>query len=85
MWPRNWENAARGPGEHGLRNLRAIEGYENFRLAETVAAILRATISAYPHTFRLQQQRTKNPGSLRKKLEGRGKLATISMRKSTNG
>jgi len=50
-------------------------------LAETVAAILRAAIAAYPHPFRLQQvqQRAKNPESLRKKLEDRGKLATASL------
>jgi ppGpp synthetase/RelA/SpoT-type nucleotidyltranferase len=50
-------------------------------LAETVAAILRAAIAAYPHPFRLQQvqQRAKDPESLRKKLEDRGKLATASL------
>jgi ppGpp synthetase/RelA/SpoT-type nucleotidyltranferase len=50
-------------------------------LAETVAAILRAAIGAYPETFRLQQvqQRTKNPESLRKKLEDRGLVATTSL------
>ena len=50
-------------------------------LAETVAAILRAAIGAYPETFRLQQvqQRPKNPESLRKKLEDRGILATTSL------
>jgi ppGpp synthetase/RelA/SpoT-type nucleotidyltranferase len=46
-----------------------------------VAAILRAAIGAYPETFRLQQvqQRPKDPESLRKKLEGRGMLATTSL------
>lgn len=50
-------------------------------LAETVAAIPRAAISAYPETFRLQQvpQRPKNPESLRKKLEDRGILAATSL------
>lgn len=50
-------------------------------LAENVAAILRAAIAAYPHPFRLQQvqQRAKNPESLCKKLEDRGKLATASL------
>lgn len=50
-------------------------------LAETVAAILRAAIGAYPETFRLQQvqQRAKSPASLRKKLEDRGILATTSL------
>jgi hypothetical protein len=50
-------------------------------LAETVAAILRAAIGAYPKTFRLQQvqQRPKNPESLRKKLEDGGILATTSL------
>src|SRR5216684_4432908 len=50
-------------------------------LAETVAAILRAAIGAYPETFRLQQvqHRPKNPESLRKKLEDRGILATASL------
>ena len=50
-------------------------------LAETVAAILRAAIGAYPATFRLQQvqQRPKNSESLRKKLENRGNLATTSL------
>src|SRR5262249_24194202 len=50
-------------------------------LAETVAAILRAAIAAYPGTFRLQQvqQRPKNPESLRKKLKDRGILATRSL------
>ena len=50
-------------------------------LAQTVTAILRAAIAAYPHPFRLQQvqQRAKNPESLRKKLEDRGKLATASL------
>ena len=50
-------------------------------LAETVAAILRAAIAAYPGTFRLQQvqQRSKNPISLRKKLEHRGILATTAL------
>jgi hypothetical protein len=43
-------------------------------LAETVMAVLRAAIAAYPGTFRLQQvqHRAKNPESLRKKLEDRG-------------
>jgi ppGpp synthetase/RelA/SpoT-type nucleotidyltranferase len=52
-------------------------------LAETVAAILRAAIVAYPGTFRLQQvqQRAKNPESLRKKLEDRGILGTTSLGK----
>jgi ppGpp synthetase/RelA/SpoT-type nucleotidyltranferase len=47
-------------------------------LAETVAAVLRAAIGAYPGTFRLQQiqHRAKNPETLRKKLEDRGILAT---------
>src|SRR5262249_44221108 len=50
-------------------------------LAETVAAILRAAIAAYPGSFRLQQvqQRPKNSESLRKKLENRGILATTSL------
>jgi ppGpp synthetase/RelA/SpoT-type nucleotidyltranferase len=50
-------------------------------LAETVAAVLRAAISAYRGTFRLQQvqHRVKNPESLRKKLEDRGILATASL------
>ncbi len=50
-------------------------------LAETVAAVLRAAIAAYPGTFRLQQvqHRAKNPESLRKKLEDRGILATASL------
>jgi ppGpp synthetase/RelA/SpoT-type nucleotidyltranferase len=52
-------------------------------LAETVTAILRAAIGAYPTTFRLQQvqQRAKNPNSLRKKLENRGIAATTSLEK----
>jgi ppGpp synthetase/RelA/SpoT-type nucleotidyltranferase len=50
-------------------------------LAETVRAVLQAAIGAYPETFRLQQvqQRPKNPESLRKKLEDRGILGTISL------
>lgn len=50
-------------------------------LAETVAAILRAAIGAYPDPFRLQQvqHRPKGPASLRKKLEDRGILATTSL------
>ncbi|HEY7301807.1 MAG TPA: RelA/SpoT domain-containing protein [Xanthobacteraceae bacterium] len=50
-------------------------------LAETVAAILRAAIVAYPETFRLQQvqHRLKDPESLRKKLEDRGILATTAL------
>ena len=50
-------------------------------LAETVAAILRAAIVAYPETFRLQQvqQRPKDPESLRKKLEDRDILATTAL------
>ncbi len=47
-------------------------------LADTVAAILRAAIHAYPQTLRLQQvqQRAKDPDSLRKKLENRGIATT---------
>jgi ppGpp synthetase/RelA/SpoT-type nucleotidyltranferase len=50
-------------------------------LAETVAAILRAAIAAYPQPFRLQQvqQRAKGPASLRKKLEDRGILTTTTL------
>src|SRR5260370_25806263 len=50
-------------------------------LAETVGAILRAAIVAYPETFRLQQvqQRPKDPESLRKKLEDRDILATTAL------
>jgi ppGpp synthetase/RelA/SpoT-type nucleotidyltranferase len=50
-------------------------------LAETVAAVLRAAIGAYPETFRLQQvqQRAKNPQSLRKKLQDRGILGTTAL------
>jgi ppGpp synthetase/RelA/SpoT-type nucleotidyltranferase len=50
-------------------------------LAETVGAILRAAIDAYPRALRLQQvqQRAKNPDSLRKKLEARGILATTAL------
>jgi ppGpp synthetase/RelA/SpoT-type nucleotidyltranferase len=49
--------------------------------ADTVAGILRAAITAYPQALRLQQvqQRAKSPGSLRKKLENRGILATRSL------
>src|SRR5262249_9789093 len=50
-------------------------------LAQTMAAILRAAIDAYPEPLRLQQiqQRPKDPESLRKKLEDRGLLATTSL------
>ncbi len=50
-------------------------------LAETVAAILRAAIAAYPQPLRLQQvqHRSKDPKSLRKKLEDRDILGTTSL------
>lgn len=50
-------------------------------LAEIVAAILRAAISSYPTSLRLQQvqHRSKDPASLKKKLEDRGLLATNSL------
>jgi ppGpp synthetase/RelA/SpoT-type nucleotidyltranferase len=50
-------------------------------LADTVASILRAAITAHPDALRLQQiqQRAKNPGSVRKKLETRGAAATTSL------
>ena len=50
-------------------------------LAETVAAILRAALAAYPEPFRLQQvqHRPKDPVSLRKKLEDRGILTTSNL------
>jgi ppGpp synthetase/RelA/SpoT-type nucleotidyltranferase len=50
-------------------------------LADTVAGILQAAITAYPQAFRLQQiqHRPKDPGSLRKKLDDRGILATTSL------
>jgi len=50
-------------------------------LAETVATVLRAAISASSQSFRLQQvqHRAKDPASLRTKLEARGILATSSL------
>lgn len=51
IWPRNWENAARGQGELPTRDRNSPT---TRALAETVAAILRAAIFAYPHTFPLQ-------------------------------
>ncbi|MET4528408.1 ppGpp synthetase/RelA/SpoT-type nucleotidyltransferase, partial [Bradyrhizobium sp. JR18.2] len=50
-------------------------------LAETVAAILTAAISAYPTSPRLQQvqHRSKDPASLKRKLEDRGLVATNSL------
>jgi hypothetical protein len=50
-------------------------------LAETVAAVLRPAIAAYPEPLCLQQiqQRVKAPDSLRKKLEDRGILTTTTL------
>lgn len=50
-------------------------------LADVVASILKAGIAAHPFPFRLQpvQTRAKDPGSLKKKLEERGKLETMTL------
>ena len=50
-------------------------------LADTVASILRSAIAAHPSTFRLQQvqHRSKNPESLKKKLEDRNLLSTTTL------
>jgi ppGpp synthetase/RelA/SpoT-type nucleotidyltranferase len=50
-------------------------------LADTIASILRAAITAYPDPLRLQQvqHRAKHPDSLRRKLENRGILETTSL------
>ncbi|MBH5385050.1 RelA/SpoT domain-containing protein [Bradyrhizobium diversitatis] len=50
-------------------------------LAEIVSVILRAAISAYPTSLRFQQvqHRSKDPASLKRKLEDRGLLTTTSL------
>jgi ppGpp synthetase/RelA/SpoT-type nucleotidyltranferase len=50
-------------------------------LADVVASILRAAITAHPVAFRLQlvQARAKDPESLKKKLEDRGQLGTMTL------
>lgn len=69
VWPMDFETYSR------------LKRVDYAALADVVASILKAAIAAHPIPFRLQpvQTRAKDPGSLKKKLEERGKLQTTTL------